>query len=127
MGAHTSKLLRKLGQRWGEWENRRYLVDHPRAVEGLTDAWCNDRFAVQLFEAKGFQWLSIRKHVDGATPPTWAELQRIKDELIGPEREAAQVHPRASELVDDADMYHLWLFPADESCPFNFTNVGWKS
>lgn len=123
---HTNRILRRIGQRWGEWENRRWVADHPRAVEGLIDAWCNDRFAVQLFDTNGRQWLSIRKHADGSSPPTWAELQRIKNELIGPEREGVQVFPKVSDLVDEAEMYHLWLYPADEPCPFNFRDVGWK-
>lgn len=41
----------------------------------------------------------------------WRELQRIKDEIFGKDRMAVQVYPRQSDLVDAADMYHLWVFP----------------
>lgn len=126
-GGYSNKLLRKLGQKWGEWENRRLLLKLPSAPPDLIDAWCNDHFAVQLFELDGLQWLSVSKHTEGTSPLTWAELQRIKSELVGPEREAVQVFPRESELVDQAEMYHLWLYPAGERCPFNFTRFGWTT
>jgi hypothetical protein len=123
---HTNNFLRKLGKKWGEWENRKHACDDPRAVRGLVDAWCNDRFAVQLFCVKGFEWLAVKRHHSGAPAPTWAELQRIKNELVGPEREAVQCFPKESDLVDEADMYHLWIAPEGEPLPFNFRNVGWK-
>jgi len=125
-GTHTNKLLRKLGQKWGEWENRQWVADHPLAPTGLIDAWCNDRFAVQHFAFGGQEWLSIRRHHDGASPPTWAEMQRIKNELVGPERVGVEVFPKASELVDDADMFHIWLYPEGENTPFNFISIGWS-
>jgi hypothetical protein len=43
--------------------------------------------------------------------PPWRDLQRIKNELVGPERFAVQVCPPEAHLVDGADMYHLWVFP----------------
>lgn len=49
---------------------------------------------------------------------SWPEKQRIKDELFGPDRMAVEVYPRTSQLVDEADMYHLWIFP--EGFSFDF-------
>jgi len=49
----------------------------------------------------------------------WAEKQRIKNELFGPERTAIEVFPAESELVDAANMYHIWLLP--EGCDLPFT------
>lgn len=42
----------------------------------------------------------------------WMEMQRIKDEIFGTDRMAIEVYPRKAELIDAADMYHLWVFPA---------------
>jgi hypothetical protein len=42
---------------------------------------------------------------------TWREKQRTKLELFGADRMAIEVFPREADLVDAADMYHLWLFP----------------
>lgn len=125
-GAHTNRLLKKIGKTWGEWENRKWAADHPMAPKGMIDAWCNDRFAVQHFAFGGQEWLSIKRHHDGAAPPTWAEMQRIKNELVGEDRVGVEVFPKASEVVDEADLYHLWLYPEDEACPFNFVAIGWS-
>lgn len=48
----------------------------------------------------------------------WAEKQKIKNELFGKERVAVEVFPKESELVDEANMYHLWVFPEGYSLPF---------
>lgn len=41
--------------------------------------------------------------------PTWPEMQRIKDELAGADATAVEVYPPHDEIVDAADMYHLWV------------------
>lgn len=68
------------------------------------------------------EWGPLRHMMIGASvdgiPPTWAEKQRIKNELGGRERAAIEVFPAASRLVDGADAYHLWLLPADMRLPF---------
>ena len=40
----------------------------------------------------------------------WSEKQKIKNEIFGDEYIALEVFPRESELVDEANMYHLWVF-----------------
>jgi hypothetical protein len=44
--------------------------------------------------------------------PTFHEMQRIKDDLAGAEATAVEVYPPRSELVDEADMFHIWVLPA---------------
>ena len=41
--------------------------------------------------------------------PTWPEMQRIKDELAGPEATAIEVYPPRDQVVDEADMFHIWV------------------
>ena len=48
----------------------------------------------------------------------WAEKQKIKNELFGGERVAVEVFPKESELVVEANMYHIWVFPEGYSLPF---------
>lgn len=43
-----------------------------------------------------------------STNITWSEKQRIKNELFGEEAQAIEFFPKQSELVDGANMYHLW-------------------
>jgi hypothetical protein len=46
-----------------------------------------------------------------STDISWAEKQRIKNELFGKESTAIEVFPDESELVDEANMYHIWILP----------------
>lgn len=56
---------------------------------------------------------------DGAAKHEWADLQRIKNEIVGPGARAVEVYPPRSELIDDANLYHLWVWPHDVPCPFD--------
>jgi hypothetical protein len=38
----------------------------------------------------------------------WDDLQRVKNELVGPECEAVELFPAESRKVDVGDMRHLW-------------------
>jgi hypothetical protein len=53
-----------------------------------------------------------------STDISWAEKQKIKNELFGTERIAIEVFPKESELVDAANMYHIWLLPEGMDLPF---------
>ena len=45
-----------------------------------------------------------------STDISWSEKQRIKNELFGEEVQAIEFFPKQSDLVDEANMYHLWIF-----------------
>lgn len=53
--------------------------------------------------------------------PSWREMQRIKDELAGCDRTAIEVYPPATEIVDEADMFHIWVLTAP--LPFGLRQV----
>ena len=101
-----------------------------RAAFGVTTGW-----ASQISAAYRNDWIAVLVRsvhsdlldvmVDHAAIRTamcaefgWRELQRIKDEIFGKDRMAVQVYPRQVELVDAADMYHLWVFPIGYSFDF---------
>ena len=73
-------------------------------------------------------WHTVRtpwgdiKHVclrnQAGTDVSWAEKQRIKNELFGRESHAIEVFPRMSRLVDEAPMSHLWVLPDTFELPF---------
>lgn len=54
--------------------------------------------------------------------PPWRDKQRIKDELFSPEHTAVEVMPPRSELIDEADMYHVWVLPPSFQMPFTIFN-----
>ena len=65
--------------------------------------------------------LSIARR-DRKTVRDWRHLQRIKNELIGPNYEAVDLFPAEERLVDTSNQYHLWAFDRDGyRFPFGFT------
>lgn len=55
--------------------------------------------------------LSIKRH-DRKAIHDWRDLQRIKNEVCGPEREAVEIYPAESRLMDTSNQFHCWVFPA---------------
>lgn len=87
--------------------------------EGATaEIWKNDRYTVIVApynpeQPEGFDglvWLSIRRN-DRKAVRDWRHFQWIKNEIVGPEREAIEMFPRESRLVDTANQYHLFVLP----------------
>jgi hypothetical protein len=65
--------------------------------------------------------LSIRRN-DRQPLKDWRDFQQIKNELCGPEREAVEIYPAESRLVDTSNQYHLWVLPEGMSVPFGFVD-----
>ena len=51
----------------------------------------------------------------------WRDLQRIKNELVGPENEGVEIYPAESRVVDEAHQYNLWVFKD----PGKSLGLGW--
>ena len=105
-------------QPWTEWiqlappDPALYIGDQePPAVD-----YRNSRYHVALWfdgadDHPMGKWihLSIKDH-DRTARHDWRDLQRIKNELVGPEYEAIEIYPAESRLVDTANQYHLYVF-----------------
>lgn len=93
-------------------------------LRGVTQTWRNGWFAVmaRLLETP---WGTVTHLMvitrDGAPARDWPDLMRIKDELCGPERTAVEVFPPRDEVIDQANMTHLWVLPASMQLPFTLT------
>lgn len=120
----NKKLVETKKESWGFWEDRSHMKNHPKAPAGLTRAYVNKVYSVQCFielTDVGFvDHLMIRRH-DGKPIHSWKDMQGIKCELVedGEERIGVQVFPKQSEVVDQANMYHLWVYPKGHDLPFN--------
>jgi hypothetical protein len=106
---------------WSEWEWRDHLADHDLAPNGLTKCCLNNRYSIQFYQ-KNTEWglidhLIIRRH-DEKPVRSWIDLQRIKNELVGSDRTAVEVFPAEDDLVDQANLYHLWVLPEGFKLPF---------
>jgi hypothetical protein len=97
---------------WTAWEAMT-RVTHPRYAwpEHADRAWVNNRFIVigcpYTFGREPGLLLMIQR-CDGRPGITWAEKQKIKNQLVGPEAAAFECYPRESELVNSYNVYHLW-------------------
>jgi hypothetical protein len=54
--------------------------------------------------------------------PTWHEMQRIKNEIVGEHATGVEVYPPQSEVVDEADMFHIFIVPG--GVPFSIYEGG---
>ena len=104
-----------------------------QTVEGKSDApaetWENNRYQVLVRRNSGIGGmpdvihLSIRS-LDRSADHDWRHLQRIKNEILGPEIEAVELYPAESRLVDTSNQYHLWAFdiePGKTCFPFGYS------
>lgn len=90
--------------------NDTYQVNRSQVHRNLDDGWPD------------MIHLSI-KRIDKEPIRDWADMQQIKNELIGPENEGIEIFPAESRLVDMANQYHIWCF-ADPTVriPIGWTN-----
>lgn len=99
-----------------------YELQGKEFASGQTTMWCNNIYTVHRKEDEGgIVWLSIRRN-DRKAIRDWRHFQRIKNELVGPEREGLELFPAESRLVDEANQYHLWVLPEGSMVP-----VGWNT
>ncbi|HJZ57258.1 MAG TPA: hypothetical protein VKE74_19975 [Gemmataceae bacterium] len=92
----------------GEWEP----LGPVGLEEGGIEVWTNDLYTVRMSRhAAPLQYhLAICRN-DRQPIHDWRDLQRIKNDLCGPEAEACEIYPAESRLCDRANTYHLWVLP----------------
>lgn len=100
-------------------EHRAIYEAHP----GYIGVFLNSRYQVLVREQETpigkVTWLACVRR-DRSTIRDWRELQLIKNELVGREREACEVFPAESRLVDTNNQYHLFVLPEGFSFPFGY-------
>lgn len=92
---------------------------------GAEEQWANDKYVVHKRVHKSdvpdvlpMIHLSIRRQ-DREPARDWRDLQRIKNQLAGPEYEGVEIYPAESRIVDMANQYHIWCFPFS-------LGIGWQ-
>jgi hypothetical protein len=120
-----------MSETWGEWRSGNVKATLLGKTLNTWSLFTNDLFIVTLVpfvcDLGRCYHLVMRSKPDGANAMvalTWARKQRIKSALAGPEALAVEVFPPESELVDQADAYHLWVLPAGTKLPFGVTEEG---
>lgn len=118
------QLARMAAKPWWPFERREIDPSHPiQPPAGVYAAFVNNRYSVQV-SVESTPWgavhhLWIRRH-DAEPVRSWTDVQRIKREVLhdGAERVGVEVYPRDRDVVDDANMYHLWVLPRGFELPF---------
>lgn len=91
------------------WRNERYHCSVYYLNEPEFEKYPNDR--------TGLCELSIHNHK--RTPiHDWRDFQRIKNDVMGVEREACELYPSELRLIDSANEYHLFVLPKGQAFPF---------
>lgn len=113
--AAKSSERKGLAGEWGQWRK----TPTPNGVPGgrgwtrdIRAAWANNLYAVLIrpFVADdGEEVIHLAIRTASNLEPPWRDMQRIKNEICGVEATAVQVMPPESELIDEADMYHMWV------------------
>lgn len=109
---------RKQKLEWNRFENvtqdavAKHMALHPDSTFRPDFVFQNNRYIVQVFlgerrKNRTYDKAMIRRS-DAKPIDSWSDLQRVKNEIFGPEIEAIQFFPPQSELIDDANLY--WLF-----------------
>lgn len=93
-------------------------------VDQVHEVWANDQYEVivRYIEPRGkggALHLSIKRY-DREPARDWRHLQSIKNEIAGWEREAFELFPRESRLVDQANQTHLWVMEAGVTLEIGF-------
>ena len=88
----------------------------PFVPPGMTRCFRNNRYTVMIFDNEktthGNATVAlIEAHHAGPIAGHWKELQRIKNEVFGKDVWAVEYYPAADAVIDDKDIYWLWIFP----------------
>jgi len=101
---------------WRAWLSN---PSHPETPKGLEEVWRSRTYLVQVFAHPDEPWrrLSIRR-IDGREiVERWDELQRIKNDVAGSKSLAVEVFPPVDDLVNVANMRHLFIVPDGAALP----------
>lgn len=114
---------------YDKWERAYFTPEQMDMLRALNaepkEIWRNSRYQVLVHDRPSppdsgnwpaMIWLSIKRR-DKEPIHDWRDLQRIKNDLIGPEHEAMELYPAESRVVDTANQIHLWVL-ADPTIKF---------
>lgn len=84
--------------------------------KGMTRAFKNTRYVVMVYDNSPVTTgtairVMVQKHNDTPILNHWSEIQKIKNEIFGEETVAVEYYPAKSQLIDDHNIYWIWIFP----------------
>lgn len=118
------RIIKRMSGEWSPFEAREITAEQRErftCARSASAVFVNNRYVVQIY-LRSTEWgeiehLAIRRN-DAEMVRSWSDMQRIKNELCGAERVGLEVFPAESDLVDEANMAHVWVLPSGFSLPF---------
>jgi len=102
--------------RWTEFTEGTLPPGGKKAAQ-TDDVFLNNLYQVNIkWDFGGLIHLSIKRR-NKSPIMDWRHMQRIKNELLGPEYEMVQLFPAESRLVDTVNQYHFFAMPNQEKFP----------
>ena len=82
----------------------------------LGEKWLNDLYSVNVVPTKAFgsdilEFVIARR--DQSHIHDWRHFQQIKNDIAGEEAEGIEMYPAESRLLDHANTFWLYVFPAE--------------
>lgn len=104
---------------WDKFKNvtkeaiKKHLLLNPGSNYFPDVVFQNNKYIVQVFlnvkrNFRNYDKVMIRRS-DSKPIYSWADIFRIKNEIFGDEVEAIQFFPKNSELIDEANLYWIWI------------------
>ena len=120
------KLHRENGNnKWyvSDWQAMKLIrTENDETGPGTVDIYANNLYKCLLRNNQpGITWLSVKRN-DSAAIHNWQHLQQIKNDICGEEREAIELYPAMSRIVDAENQYHIWVLPAGHIIDMGFKN-----
>ena len=117
-------------------ESVKWTIEKSPKKLGVSGGWFGELDKVYVDEERKYcvmsrdimtGWGSVT-HVcmrnEDSTDIPWAEKQRIKEELYG-NKTAIEVFPTRKNLIDEANMYHIWIINDKKfKIPFGLSKEG---
>ena len=88
-----------------------------RIPDDMTRAFKNNYYVVMIYDdtemSNGELAIKalIQRHDDRPLTNHWREIQAIKNEIFGKDVTAIEYYPSENELMDDFNIYWLWIIP----------------
>jgi hypothetical protein len=107
-----------------------YKLDEAEARKLLDDEhakcayYVNDLYQVEVTPMSSDELFACQINIrrrDGGMYKDWRHFQQIKNETVGPEREAVEVYPAESRKVDTCNKWHLWVLPEGQCVPTSWS------
>ncbi len=121
--AAGADILRGMKRPWEPLARKHLTPDeiaHAPRGSAFREAWLNNILSVQVYD-RATAWgdvlhLALRRN-DESELRGWDELQRAKNEVVGSHRVAVEVYPAEEEVINQANMRHLFVLPEGFELP----------